>query len=444
MALLIPVLRENHASLVKALNRVAPYDWCIQGKIHVFPIDDPQSENVADDVSEFCQDNSIQHILLPKRLHCGELALQEAGYTVLMGPGISELLRGHGLRNQLRALQLDWRSEVVARLVHYSHGPVGEIEIETWLGQFERLGIQRAIGEHLLQLLDVVPLAELGGSLCTDSDFYGADLIIGFNNDKWGKSWAPVSNLIRKRCPSASLLPITQAIQAAEYPRVLRLVEDGLFSGTEIRAVFDSLRGARPPFRSQKVPMLPDPGILSRAPTALHFGVVCDFGEAVLRQYLSSNSLPNVQVILNGAARKIRVLRPAEPRQFQNDAPQAGYSDNGRLNQDQVLSRVVPFAFQDDKGWWDSGILLTAKTFCENVGEQLWRSYITKKPNFESKAWPDARIRRCALGMDGLGLTFAFPHSVPRATLPVFWARARVTVRGTSINWIPLFPNADI
>ena len=47
-------------------------------------------------------------------------------------------------------------------------------------GSFERLGNHRTVGEHLLQLIDVLPLTDLGESLSMDSDFYGSDLVIGF------------------------------------------------------------------------------------------------------------------------------------------------------------------------------------------------------------------------------------------------------------------------
>jgi hypothetical protein len=107
-----------------------------------------------------------------------------------------------------------------------------------------------------------------------------------------------------------------------------------------------------------------------------------------------------------------------------------------------LRSRVVPFAFQEDKGWKDADSLLRARSFCEQVGAQLWRNYIQKK-HFDLGAWPDARIQLCALGMEGLGLTFAFPHSVPKASLPLLWAGGKITAYGTSLEWVPLFPNAD-
>jgi hypothetical protein len=394
-----------------------------------------------DELIEVCQGNHIEDILIPKRLHCNEKALSAAGYNVIMGPGIKELVQGHGLRNCLRRLGLDWLSNALTRLANYGLGPVGEKEITIWLGQFERLGNHRPVGEHLLQILEVMSLAELGDSLCTDSDFYGDALVVGFNNDKWGKSWATITNLIGKKCTSAVLLPITDAIQMGAYPNVLRLVEDGLFSGTEIRAIFESLKGTRPLGRTQKVPKLPDPNILSTVPIRLHFSVVCDYGEAVLRQYLAANSLPNVQVIVSAAAKTIRVLRGEHFSVPPGGSAQAGVRDP-RTCEDELRSRIVPFAFQEDKGWKSPAARDRAMAFCENIGEQLWRSYITKK-QFDSASWPDERIKRCALGMEGLGLTFAFPHSVPKATLPLFWGRGKVSLGGVSLDWCPLFPNAD-
>src|SRR5439155_19279466 len=165
-------------------------------------------------------------------------------------------------------------SEVLDRLRHYSLASVNEDTIDGWLHQFELLGNHRAVGEHLLKLLDILPAADLGDALCADSAFFGTDLVVGFNQDKWGKSWATVSNLIRKKCPSAALLPITEAIPLGKYPKVLRLVEDGLFSGTEVRAIFDSLRGARAPGRSQKVEMLANANIVATIAAQFYFGAV--------------------------------------------------------------------------------------------------------------------------------------------------------------------------
>lgn len=436
MRLLIPIPRPSLEALQKALHRIAPFDWVARGTIHVFPLDEATQEDVADAICDYCQSNKIQHVLVPKRVHCNERAISEAGYSVITGPTIVELVRGNGLPRHLRDLNLDWRSEVLSRLNHYALGSLTELGLDKWLGQFERLGNHRSVGEHLLQLIDVLPLNELGESLSIDSDFYGAELVVGFNNDKWGKSWGTVSTLIRKKCATAYLYPIAEAIENGGHPKVLRLVEDGLFSGTEMRAILDSLRGNRPPGRSQKVPKLSDPTLLSRISTQVHFGVVCDFGEAILRRYMASNALPNIQIAVSAAARKLRVLH------MQPGTAMAQVEDDDSKFLARLRSRVVPFAFQDDKGWKDAESLRRAKAFCETIGEQLWRSYIGKK-NFNLASWPEERIKLCALGMEGLGLTFAFPHSVPKASLPLLWARGRVTAHGMSLDWIPLFPNAD-
>jgi len=436
MSLLIPIPRASLEALEKALDRAAPFDWVARGSIHIFPLDGTTQEKVADAICEYCQNNKIQHVLVPKRVHCDERIVSEAGYSVIAGPTIVELVHGNGLLRHLSELGLDWRSEVTARLGHYALGSIGEVEIDRWLAQFERLGNHRAVGEHLLQLIDVLPLTELGDSLSVGADFYGAELVVGFNNDKWGKSWGTVSTLIRKKCASASLFPITEAIEKGGHPKVLRLVEDGLFSGTEMRAILDSLQGKRPPGRSQKVPKLVDPTLLSLVSTQVHFGVVCDFGEAMLRKYMATNALPNIQIAVSAAARRLRVLHGPPP------AVTVGLADDDEAFRARLRSRVVPFAFQDDKGWKDAAALVRARTFCENVGAQLWQSYLEKK-NFDLSAWPDSRVKLCALGMEGLGLTFAFPHSVPKASLPLLWARGKVTAHATSLDWIPLFPNAD-
>jgi hypothetical protein len=370
-------------------------------------------------------------------VHCSERAISAAGYSVITGPTITELLHGSALHRQLHDLGLDWRSVTISRLHHYGLASVGEAEIDKWLGQFERLDNHRSVGEHLLQLTDVLPLTDLGDSLSMDADFYGNELVVGFNYDKWGKSWGTVNTLIRKKCAAASLLPIAEAIEKGDHPKVLRVVEDGLFSGTEMRAILDSLRGLRPPDRGQKVPPLADPASLSRSSTQVYFGVVCDFGEAIMRHYMAKNGLPNIQIAVSAAARKFRVLYGPSTR----DEAKLGGDDDEAFRSG-LRSRVVPYAFQDDKGWKDVDSLNRAKAFCENIGGQLWLRYVEKK-NFDREAWPDSRIKRCALGMEGLGLTFAFPHSVPKASLPIFWARGKIIAYGVSLDWMPLFPNAD-
>lgn len=438
MALVITIPPENYDSLKGALDRLAPFDWETTGSIHVFRVEG-NPRTVAHDLDEYCQNHGLRTMLVPRRVHCDEQKLSSAGYNVVTVPSINFLLYGPGLRDQLQELGLDWRSRVLSRLSHYALSTIGNTEIDRWLQQFEVLGNHRAVGEHLLQLLDLVPLSELGDALSHDVEFYGSDLTMGFNLDKWGKSWGTISNLIGKKCPGASLIPITDAIERGGSAQVLRLMEDGLFSGTESRAVLDSLRGTRPPGRSEKIRKLNDPALLSQVPLQIHFGVICDFGERLLRRYLALNGLHNVQIKVSPAARTVRVLLKSGGANL--SAEELTDMDDVTFR-NELRTNVVPFAFQDGRGWKDERARERAKSFCENVGEQLWRGYIEKK-KFDLSSWPDSRIKLCALGMEGLGLTFAFPHSVPKATLPLFWARGRITLNGKSIDWIPVLPNSD-
>ena len=107
MPLLIPIPRSNLEALQKALNRIAPFDWVAGGLIHVFPLDEHTQKGIADAICEYCQSNKIRHVLVPKRVHCDEKAISEAGYSVITGPTIGELVNGDGLLRHLRDLRLD-------------------------------------------------------------------------------------------------------------------------------------------------------------------------------------------------------------------------------------------------------------------------------------------------------------------------------------------------
>ena len=62
------------------------------------------------------------------------------------------------------------------------------------------------------------------------------------------------------------------------------------------------------------------------------------------------------------------------------------------------------------------------KAFYTDVGRQLFVNYIEimkeRRPDY--KDWPPEKLERCSLGMWGFGMAFAFAHSVPKASLPLF------------------------
>ena len=160
-----------------------------------------------------------------------------------------------------------------------------------------------------------------------------------------------------------------------------------------------------------------DPSLLSQVPAQLYFGAVCDFGERVVRHYTALNGLPNIQISIGPAVRRFRVLVGPRP-----ELALPPLNRSVKEFKEDLYPQFVPFAFQSDKGWPNEQSLERAMRFRAEVGAQLWKGFIRRKhgDNFDASRWPLDRIRRCGLGMDGLGLTFAFPHSVPRATLPIF------------------------
>jgi len=124
MSLLIPVLRENYASIVGALDKFAPFDWAAQRSIHLFVLEKQGMH--SNQLIEYCQNNDIKHVLVPKRLQCAR-ELRAAGYRVHLGPAIMELVQGHALRDFLREPRLDWLSRCLAKLANYG--------LVTWVNQ---------------------------------------------------------------------------------------------------------------------------------------------------------------------------------------------------------------------------------------------------------------------------------------------------------------------
>ena len=444
IALAIAIPKVNADKLKSVLDRHARFNWRSKNEIVIIEL--PEGLSPEDSAMFLCDElqghSSSDHstVLVPNRVHINHNILSDAGYSVTNGTCISNLLHGHGLLNELKKRGLDWRTSVLAMTARYALAQISEKDIDSWLSQFEFLGNHRPVGEHLLQLLEILAPADLAESLCKDSDFKRNNLFFGFNKDKYGKSWGTVTNLVQKSCPTSPMLPFNEAIEQCNDFNEVWLVEDGLFSGRESRSVFDSLRGMRPSNRSQKVPPLRDVNKLSSTSILLRFGAVCDFGWETLHRYLVKNKLLNIHIESACAAMKFSVLADPPNNEQNNKLDQSDIDDGAFL--ESLRNRVNPYAFQSSRGWKDAPLEAKAKLFCEEIGQQLWSSYLNQK-NFDLTSWPKERIDRCSLGMEGLGLTFAFAHSVPKATLPLFWAEGMVTIGDKRKMWRPLFPSAN-
>jgi hypothetical protein len=87
--------------------------------------------------------------------------------------------------------------------------------------------------------------------------------------------------------------------------------------------------------------------------------------------------------------------------------------------------------------------VLKLAEFCKAVGLQLFRNYVQQMCDTKGwTMWPAEKLAHAAMGMHGLALAHAFSHSIPKASLPLFWATGEVKLNGKTVNWRPLLPNS--
>lgn len=330
----------------------------------------------------------------------------------------------------LKKFNLHWLTIVINKLAHWSHGQITECHINSWLNQFDKVGNLKWLGEKLLRRLVVMTQSEIASIVskgCSDHNQAGTK--VAYINDDAGKSWGVITNIAKHQCGRLNLLSITEAIENSASDDKIVLLEDGLFSATETIAVLDSLRGCRKQGRKNKVAPLKNPKVIKQPKILLTYAVACDFGKKRVEDYLACNELNNISLNI-AHAYSISVL------------PNQSCCNSGSCEtiNNVAFDIVEPHVFLDSQFWGDK--LALAKTKCQEIGCQLWRDYLDKNHKLNSTIWPDDRITKCGLGMNGLGLSFAFGHSVPKATLPLYWWSGPVAGNNKNINWTALFLNA--
>ena len=344
---------------------------------------------------------------------------------------------------------IGWKKQQIERIGSWFHAVVNQHSVDIWLNQFKALG-RPEVGEFLLKQFELVPEHKISEKIAVDSDI--SNLVDGnffiallSNPDAIGtagKSHSVLSNLIRKRLGGQiRILDITSAIEAADDSTPIVVIEDGLYSATEIIGVLDSLRGLRGvnSSRSEKVRALTDPSILGTRKIILKFGVLYDFGEALLKYYLRYHKLEENILIAEPLLSRRALLTEIGHDLY-------SFLIVNPVNSDALPKRVAqwleafiaPEVFKDNSG----GMRASAVGFCREVGGQLWRQYCLKR-QWDMSNWPSERIDRCSLGMRGMGLALGFSHSLPKASLPLYWATGSVEFNGKEIPWIPLFNNAN-
>lgn len=338
------------------------------------------------------------------------------------------------LPNALRGLRLDWLARLADSLANaWDHGTVDEARIETWLSQFETLRSHRWVGERLLHAMDFWSSARICHSLDLSNDTIRDHSHICVNRRQPGKSADALANKIQKRLNQFTPMLVTdlyEVLAKAEAANIL-YIEDSLLTGTEITSLLRALLGETPPDRTPKVPALQDPALFRNKRIVMRFLVATNMGREILKHFLAEKGIVSVEV--GKASDELVTLTPLGIQALRE----------GRLfDEDRCLrdpsNHVNAVAFQDLLIWGNHERIERAISFCRDVGEQLFRHYLTAK----KWPWPEKRVCESSLGVRGSALALAFAHSVPKATLPLFWMEGTVRLGNKEVNWSPLFPSA--
>jgi hypothetical protein len=338
------------------------------------------------------------------------------------------------LPHALKGLRLDWVARLADSLANaWDHGNVDEGRIETWLNQFEVLGSHRWVGERLLRVMDFWPSARIRDALAFTNDTIQGDSYVCVNRRQPGKSADALANKIQKMLNEITSLHVSDLYDTLNGTGAGALLyfEDCLLTGTEITRLLSALLGTVPADRTPKVPPLSDRMLLRQRNIVLRFLVTTNLGREILTRFLEKEGLENIHVGETG--RDLVTLTPLGV-----DALRAGMLFDEENCLSDPAGHIVPIAFQEKMIWRDTDRIERAVSFCREIGEQLFRQYLSSK----GYVWPERRIRESSLGVRSIALALVFAHSVPKATLPLFWMGGRVRLDAKEIDWQPLFPSA--
>ena len=355
--------------------------------------------------------------------------------------------------NALAALRLWNRSDADSTDIR---GAWATERTKLWCAQFYRLDplLGPCVARLLLQSLIVLPPTSINS--CIDKT--GIVKQYGYLEDKPGKSqYIILHGLVSrlKNQPGISIDPFEQAIrQARENGLPLRVVEDGLFTATEFMSLLASLLGVSKRGGSPKTKPLSDPLVMSLVIQQWAYSCASDYGQYLFYAIVRAWGLKNLSLVVSDKAQTVNVLDSIDPKVIESllanvQQESAVISREMALDSVNVFRRslkelVVPH-FKTGLNAKNADLIFIEKIL-KKVGKELWVNYLKKKfgDPIDCERWDDLRIERCAFGMDGLGLTLAFAHSVPKASLPVFWATGSVTGSdGQMFDWLPLFPNSE-
>ncbi len=438
--ILVVCLESSVARVRKALNRHAAANWERDGVIRILTVRKPfqgfRSENSQRIAASAPRDQAARVIVLDSVLHNENFGHGRDLRVLNELPSHSSF--EHALPSILVQSRLDWRSAIAERLNAWYHGVIDSIHLDAWLAQFERMGMLW-LGERLLRGLDFWDPARLKLAVTLDGLPDAFDCLC-VNRLRPGKSADFLANLFSKhvkarypRFPIEDFFEVlSDPSKQQKYRRILFL-EDCLLSGTEMTNFLSALLNIPSASgRPWKISPLPNPAALPRLECEMRFAVATSLGVWRLRQFLADHGLDTLRVVVSETG-MIEALQPAGTQ-----ALEAGlfYEDSPANCPRDVAAHIDPAALRGD--WRDDAQRASAVAFLRDVGGQLFRSYLSRA-NYD---WPAKKVVTCELGMHGLGLNLAFGHSVPKASLPLFWMDGPVVFSGGTIQWLALFPNA--
>lgn len=346
----------------------------------------------------------------------------------------------------LEAVGLDWLTRAAQDISKWRHGKIDLNHIQRWLHQFSEAGSHDWVGQGLLKVLEFWPEDRLLDVIALTDNTLRQFSWFCMHRTQAGKSADALANLLTKQIKTFN--PVFPGIRdfyetlnstcptATATSESILFVEDGLFSGTEMTKLFSDLLGEPiPAGRKQKAPPLTDRSALANRQITLLFPVATSLGLARLEGFLGEKGLTNVQVSPCTPG-FLDVLTPLGKAAWQNGTFLDTAIRNCPADPD---SHLIRLPFENLAIWKTKERVRRALDFCKNIGCQLLQMYLDRV----SYRWEKAKVQRCSLGMYGMGLAFAFSHSVPKSTLPLFWSHGKVTFRGRTIDWVPLFPNAE-
>ena len=454
--ILIVCLPDLDRAIRRLLGSACPADWERDERVRLHVLKPGVSRGktaLANFIDSAAPPSSFAQVWVQSQIELHPRLTSAAGTTALRPPirrFASPIVLKKELPQVIATMDLGWQTQIADELTSgWVHGatPLSRNRVDLWLDQFGRLGDNnRWIGEGLLRVLDFWLPERQRRSLGLTADILQRYDRVCVNRHRTGKSGDFLSTILQKHIQTlVPRYPATIDLRElcdnpSAHPDCKRVlfVEDGLFTATETNNYLSGLLDLPlPPHRNEwGTPALKDPAPLRSLEITMCFPVATTFGMKRLQAFLNANELTNINVM------------PAADGIFNNLTQQGtlALTENRFFLPDHHLCPAQPDlhlrtpAFENISVWKSEEKALRAKTFCYDVGLQLFRHYLEWR-GLAGK-WEESRILHCGLGMYGLGMAVAFGHSVPKASLPLFWMDGDVTIGGNSLKWQPLFPDA--